>query len=192
MPRQITDGLGLTDAITAAGLEARFGTGALGNGTISGLVEVGGDLNYNDLAVQTTGILAALVRRKLVVRCRGNCDIQGNGVIHADGRGAVGVAGGAGFFGAGSGFPGNPGTAGYAFAGGGGGGGGGATASGGAGGTRSPMLNGGTGSGGVGGAAGIAGSAPVAISSAVRTRLGDSPLSDMLLWSSAGGSASAV
>ena len=73
-----------------------FGTGGLGNVTISSLIETSGDLNYNTLTVTSGGTLTCPAKRKLVVRSVGYIDVQTGGAIHVDGRGWSGGNGGHG------------------------------------------------------------------------------------------------
>ena len=98
MPRQIADGQSISDAIAAAGGggggDSNFGNGALGDAVINTVMEFAGEVNYNTLDVQAAGAVAALLQQKLTVRVVGDCTVDG--AIHADGRGATGVAGAAG------------------------------------------------------------------------------------------------
>lgn len=71
-----------------------FGNGGLGDFVLNSLLETTGDLHYNTLTIQVAGVLTAVAERKLVVRVRGACVIDG--ALHADGRGYPGTAGGQG------------------------------------------------------------------------------------------------
>ena len=79
---------------TQAGLFG--GDGSLGNVTISSNTNVTGVRNYNDLTILTAVVLAATTGALLHIKCAGDLDIQGTGILSASGRGGLGGAGGAG------------------------------------------------------------------------------------------------
>ncbi|RMG89556.1 MAG: hypothetical protein D6706_21180 [Chloroflexi bacterium] len=113
-------------ASSGAFAQRMFGYGDLGNVTVHGIVEAGGELSFNKLTVVDGAQLCATAGHKLVVKCVSNCCIGEFAAIHADGRGDRGGEGGIG----GGGCSYLPGLAGGApvsseagFAGGGGGGG---------------------------------------------------------------------
>lgn len=114
--------------IAGGGRSPAFGDGILGDVTITTatFTDAEGDQNYNSLLIQTGAALASSARRKATVRVRTTLTLEGTAAIHADGRGEVGLAGGAGSGPvAGPGGAGTNGNGDFSIGGGGGGGGGG-------------------------------------------------------------------
>lgn len=89
MPKQSVSGQTLSAALAADEvIDLDFGSGILGDGVISGFVDVSGEQHYNTLTIPEGNALASIAGEPLTVRVRKNATVIG--WLHADGRGYSG------------------------------------------------------------------------------------------------------